>query len=75
MSPRLIPAFLLGTTSAPDQFIVPTRDKAVSKALAFAKLSHTRAWLVAAPTRLCCWAPSGKNRRNKQVTVMITSAV
>jgi hypothetical protein len=40
-----IPVFLLGTTSAPDQFIVPTGDEAVSKALAFAKRSYVRAWL------------------------------
>ena len=36
--------FLLGTPSAPDQFIVPTRDEAVSQALAYAKRQHVRAW-------------------------------
>jgi hypothetical protein len=36
--------YLLGTPSAPDQFIVRTRDEAVSKALAFAKRAHVRAW-------------------------------
>lgn len=38
------PAYLVGTYSAPDQFIVPTRDGAVSQALAFAKRQHVRAW-------------------------------
>jgi hypothetical protein len=38
--------YLLGTPSAPDQFIVRTRDGAVSKALAFAKHAHVRAWFV-----------------------------
>ena len=36
--------YLLGTPSAPDQYIVPTRDAAVSQALAFAKRAHVRAW-------------------------------
>ena len=36
--------YLLGTPSAPDQFTVRTRDEAVSKALAFAKRAHVRAW-------------------------------
>ena len=38
------PAYLVGTYSAPDQFIVPTRDEAVSQALAFAKRQHVHAW-------------------------------
>ncbi len=36
--------FLLGTPSAPDQFILHTRDEAVSQALAYAKRQHVRAW-------------------------------
>ena len=36
--------FLLGTPSAPDQFILRTRDEAVSQALAYAKRQHVRAW-------------------------------
>lgn len=36
--------YLLGTSSAPDQFIVRTRDEAVSQALAYAKHQHVRAW-------------------------------
>jgi len=36
--------YLLGTSSAPDQFMIRTRDDAVSKALAFAKHAHVRAW-------------------------------
>ena len=36
--------FVLGTPSTPDQFILRTRDEAVSHALAFAKRQHVRAW-------------------------------
>jgi hypothetical protein len=36
--------FLLGTSTAPDQFTVLSRDAAVSQALAFAKRVHVRAW-------------------------------
>ena len=36
--------YLLGTPSAPDQFIVRTRDEAVSQAVAFAKRQRVRAW-------------------------------
>jgi hypothetical protein len=36
--------YLLGTPSAPDQFILRARDEAVSQALAFAKREHVRAW-------------------------------
>jgi hypothetical protein len=36
--------YLLGTPSAPDQFILRTRDEAVSQALAFAKRHQVRAW-------------------------------
>ena len=36
--------YLLGTPSAPDQFIVETRDEAVSQAVAFAKRQRVRAW-------------------------------
>jgi hypothetical protein len=36
--------FVLGTPAAPDQFILRTRDEAVSQALAFAKRQHVRAW-------------------------------
>jgi len=36
--------FLLGTPAAPDQFIVRSRDEAVSQALAYAKRQHVRAW-------------------------------
>jgi hypothetical protein len=38
------PVYLLGTLSAPDQVIVPTRDDGVKQALAFAKRQHVRAW-------------------------------
>jgi hypothetical protein len=36
--------YLLGTPLAPDQFILRTRDEAVSQALAFAKRHQVRAW-------------------------------
>jgi hypothetical protein len=36
--------YLLGTPSAPDQFILRTRDEAVSKAVAYAKHQKVRAW-------------------------------
>jgi hypothetical protein len=36
--------YLLGTPSAPDQFIVRTRDEAVSQAVAYAKHQRVRAW-------------------------------
>ena len=36
--------FVLGTLSTPDQFILRTRDEAVSQALAYAKRQHVRAW-------------------------------
>ena len=36
--------FVLGTPSTPDQFILRTRDEAVSHALAYAKRQHVRAW-------------------------------
>ena len=36
--------YLLGTPSAPDQFIVRTRDEAVLQAVAFAKRQRVRAW-------------------------------
>jgi hypothetical protein len=36
--------YLLGTPSAPDQFIVRNRDEAVSQALAYAKHQHVQAW-------------------------------
>jgi hypothetical protein len=36
--------YLLGTPSAPDQFILRTRDEAVSQAIAFAKRERVRAW-------------------------------
>ena len=38
------PTAVLGTPSAPAQFQVRTRDKAVGQALAFAKHQHVRAW-------------------------------
>jgi hypothetical protein len=41
---NLSTVFLLGTPAAPDQFILRTRDEAVSKALAYAKHQHVRAW-------------------------------
>ena len=37
--------YLLGTPAAPDQFILRTRDEAVSQALAYAKQRHVQAWL------------------------------
>ena len=36
--------YLLGTPAGPDQFILRTRDEAVSQALAYAKHQHVRAW-------------------------------
>jgi hypothetical protein len=36
--------FLIGTPAAPDQFILRTRDEAVSQALAYARKQHVRAW-------------------------------
>ena len=36
--------FLLGTPAAPDQFILRSRDEAVSQALAYAKRQHVHAW-------------------------------
>ena len=36
--------FVLGTPSTPDQFILRTRDEAVSRALTYAKRQHVRAW-------------------------------
>jgi len=39
-NPHLV--FLLGTLSAPDQVIVPTRDEGVKQAMAFAKRQHVR---------------------------------
>jgi len=36
--------YLLGTPSAPDQFILPTRGEAVAQATAFAKRQGVRAW-------------------------------
>ena len=35
---------MFGTPSTPDQFILRTRDEAVSQALAYAKRQHVRAW-------------------------------
>jgi hypothetical protein len=36
--------YLLGTPAAPDQFMLRTRDEAVSQAVAFAKRHRVRAW-------------------------------
>lgn len=36
--------YLLGTRSAPDQFMLRNRDVAVSQALAFARRDAVRAW-------------------------------
>jgi hypothetical protein len=36
--------YLVGTPSAPGQFLVGTHDEAVSKAFAFAKQAHAAAW-------------------------------
>jgi hypothetical protein len=36
--------FVLGTPAAPDQFMLHTRDQAVSQALAYARRQHVRAW-------------------------------
>ena len=36
--------YLLGTPAAPDQFILHTRDEAVSHAVAYAKHQHLCAW-------------------------------
>lgn len=45
MPGNLSTAYLLGTPAAPDQFILRTRDEAVSQALAYAKHRHVQAWL------------------------------
>lgn len=37
-------SYVSGTNSTPDQFILRTRDQAVSQALAFAKRQMVRAW-------------------------------
>jgi len=37
-------AYLLGTSLAPDQFMVHTRDQAVSQAVAYARHQRVRAW-------------------------------
>ena len=37
-------AYLLGTFSGPDQFILRTREEAVSQAVAYASHQHVRAW-------------------------------
>jgi hypothetical protein len=42
-NPRTV--FVLRTSVTPDQFIVPTRDEAVSQAVAYAKRQRVRAWL------------------------------
>lgn len=36
--------YLLGTPSAPDQFVLRTREEAVAQALAYAARQHVRAW-------------------------------
>ena len=36
--------YLLGTPTAPDQFILGTRDEAVTRAIAFARRQRVRAW-------------------------------
>jgi UDP-2,3-diacylglucosamine pyrophosphatase LpxH len=36
--------YLLGTPSAPDQFVLRTREEAVAQALAYATRQHVRAW-------------------------------
>ena len=36
--------YVLGTPSAPDQFVLRTRDEAVSQAVAFARRQRVRAW-------------------------------
>ena len=36
--------YLLGTSFTPDQFMLRTRDDAVSQALAYASRQHVRAW-------------------------------
>jgi len=38
--------YLLGTPSAPDHFVVRTRDDAVAQTLRFAKHRHVAAWFV-----------------------------
>jgi hypothetical protein len=41
---RSVP-YLIGTRRAPDQFIIRTRDEAISQAVAYATRQHVRAWL------------------------------
>jgi hypothetical protein len=43
-----IAIFLLGTHETPDQFIVRTRDDAVSRGVAYAKRQGVRAWFAQA---------------------------
>ncbi len=37
--------FCLQSVPGPDQFVLPTRDAAVTEAVSFAKRLHVRAWL------------------------------
>jgi hypothetical protein len=37
--------YLVGTPTAPDQYLVKTRDEAVAQAVAFAEQHQVRAWL------------------------------
>ena len=41
-NPRVL--YLLGTPATPDQFSLPTREEAVTQAVAFAKRYGVRAW-------------------------------
>jgi hypothetical protein len=36
--------YLLGTPATPDQFSLPTREEAVTQAVAFARRQRVRAW-------------------------------
>lgn len=36
--------YLLGTRATPDQFSLPTREEAVTQAVAFARQQRVRAW-------------------------------
>jgi hypothetical protein len=39
-----VAVYLIGTFAMPEQFLLQSRDEAVSQALAFARQRHVRAW-------------------------------
>ena len=61
---NLSTVYLLGTLSAPDQYIVPTRDDAVLQALAFARRECVGAWFAHG---IGDFVPLGTFRREQRV--------